>query len=361
MRRVRFEGAIRRPRALLLLSVFFVSLSGCESNHTIELHGSDVFQERSWSDVRVMSWNVKRNSILPPNGVRHESFARIVRAIDPDVIALQEVILPDLVEKLTQLMNRHIPLEDGKSWHVHTVSDNALISRYPILWRGGELTVPYPIPQWRLPDFHYGFASAIVDLPERFGGTDLLAVAMHNKSGADEEHVRLRQIQSDTTVRWIRDLRSSARKYTVAANTPIVILGDMNAVPNASMQPFETLLSGDIADEETFGPDFRIDWDGTDMADARPSHNALDREYYTWRNDDLPFEPSALDRIVFTDSVMSVRRRFVLNTMTMSPDDLAALGLQESDVLYNGDPNYYDHLPLVVDFAIGSAPPGREN
>ena len=176
-----------------------------------------------------------------------------------------------------------------------------------------------------------------------------------NKSGADDEHVRLRQIQSDAIVCWMRDLRSSAQEYTVAANTPIVILGDMNVVPNASMQPFETLLSGNIADEETFGPDFRIDWDGTDMADARPSHNALNREYYTWRNDDLPFEPSALDRVVFTDSVMSVRRRFVLNTMTMSPDDLANLGLQESDVLYGGDPDYYDHLPLVVDFAIGPA------
>ena len=133
---------MRRPRVLLVLCVFFVSLSACGTSETIELHGSDVFHQRSWSDVRVMSWNVKRNSILPPDGVRHESFARIVRAIDPDVIALQEVILPDLVEELTRLMNRHIPLEDGKSWHVHTVSDNALISRYPIQWRGGELAVP---------------------------------------------------------------------------------------------------------------------------------------------------------------------------------------------------------------------------
>ena len=227
---------------------------------------------------------------------------------------------PDLDAQLARLMKQFIPLEDGKSWHVHTVSDNALISRYPIRWQGGELAVSYPLPQLDLPRFHYGFASAVVDLPERFGDTDLLAAALHNKSGAAAEYVRLRQMHSD-----------------------------------ASMQPFKTLLSGNIIDEEMFGPDFRIDWDGTDMADVRPSHNGLDREYYTWRNDNMQFKPSALDRIIFTDSVMSVRRRFVLNTMTMSADDLATLGLQQSDVLYGGDPNYYDHLPLVADFAIDSA------
>ena len=129
----------------------------------------------------------------------------------------------------------------------------------------------------------------------------------------------------------------------------------MNVVPDAPIQPFKTLLSGNIVDEETFGPDFRIDWDGTDMADARPSHNALGKEHYTWRNDSLQFKPSALDRIIFTDSVMSLHRRFVLNTTIMSADDLAKLGLRQSDVLYGGNPNYYDHLPLFADFAIGSA------
>jgi len=355
MRRTSLESAIRRPRAFLLLYFFAVSLSGCEQDHEIDPQRSDAFHQQLSTDVRVMSWNVKQNSILPPNGVRHESFARIVRAIDPDVIALQEVLRRDLVGKLMQLMNQYIPLEGGKSWHVHTFSDNALISRYPIRWQGGERAVPFPIPEFGLPDFHLGFASALIDLPESLGGTDLLLVAMHNKSGGDEHDVRQRQIHSDAIVRWIRDLRDSGQENTIVDGTPIVILGDMNVVPDASMQPFKTLLSGDIVDEETFGPDFRIDWDGTDMADAKPSHNALDRKYYTWRNDNLPFEPSALDRIIFTDSVMSVRRHFVLNTMTMSPNNPENLGLQQTDVLYGGDPNYYDHLPLIVDFAMGSA------
>ena len=93
------------------------------------------------------------------------------------------------------------------------------------------------------------------------------------------------------------------------------------------------------------------------MTDARPSHNALGREYYTWRNDDMPFVPSALDRVLYADSVMSVRHSFVLNTMTLSPDQLSSHGLQKSDVLYDENPRYYDHLPLVVDFEFRPARP----
>lgn len=354
MKRISLARAICRLRSLLLLIALLVFTSSCGTNYATKPGGSDGLRQKGSSDVRVVSWNVKRNSILPPNGVRRESFARIVRAIDPDVIALQEVMWPDLAVHLARLMNGYIPLEDGKSWHVHTVSDNALISRHPIHWQGGELAVSYPLPWLGAPDFHYGFAAALLRLPESAGGADLLLVAMHNKSGADENDVRLRQVHADSIVSWIRDLRGSEQKNSIADHTPIVILGDMNAVPNASMAPFETLMSGDIADEDTFGPDFSIDWDGSEMTDARPSHNAVDRQYYTWRNDNLPFAPSALDRIIYSDSVMSVRHHFVLNTMTLSPDELALLGLQKSDVLYDEDPRYYDHLPLVVDFEIGS-------
>ena len=342
-------GRIQPP--LLLVALLFF-LSGCVTTDAIEPAASAGLHQSASSDVRVMSWNVKMGSILPPNGVRRESFARIVRAIDPDVIALQEVMWPDLAPKLSRLMDSYIPLEDGQSWHVHTVSDNVLISRYPMRWQGGELATPHPLHELGLPNFHHGFAAALLELP---GSADLLVVGMHNKSGAGHKDIRLRQDHADAVVRWIRELRGSEQKKSIADATPIVVLGDMNAVPNASMAPFETLISGDIADEETFGPDFVIDWDGTDLTDVRPSHNALGREYYTWRNDNMPFAPSALDRVLYTDSVMSVRNRFVLNTMTLPPADLADLGLQQSDVLYDGDPNYYDHLPLVVDFEISSA------
>ena len=333
---------------LLLLVVLAVSISSCVGNNAVQQTSADSLGKQALSDVRILSWNVKTNSILPPDGLRRDSFARIVRAMDPDVIALQEVMRPNLAVILSQLMNRIIPLDDGRSWSVHTVSDNVLISRHPMRWTGGSLTVPHP----RLENFTYGFAAALVDLPESAGVTDLLLIATHNKSGANDDDVRLRQRHADAIVRWVRDGRGSAQENSIADRTPIVVLGDINVVPEVSMAPFETLLRGDIFDEPTFGPDSSIDWDGTDMADAKPSHNGWGREYYTWRNDDLPFAPSALDRILYTDSVMSVRRRFVLNTTTLSPTELANLRLEKSDVLFDGNPREYDHLPLVVDFEL---------
>ena len=37
------------------------------------------------TSLRIMSWNVYRGSIFPPNGKREESFKRIVAAVKPDV------------------------------------------------------------------------------------------------------------------------------------------------------------------------------------------------------------------------------------------------------------------------------------
>lgn len=349
MKRVLPVSEIGRFKVFMVLLAATSGLCSCAGENIASPESSANFDKQLSSDIRVMSWNVKLASVMPPDGVRKDGFARIVRSIDPDIIALQEIAA---ATALVQLMNAYIPLENNRSWEAHTVSDNVIVSRFPMRWRGGELTVPYPYPQLGLPNFHYGFAASLVELS---GGAELLVVAMHNKSGGRESDVQLRQDHADAIVRWIRDSRGSGQEKSIPDNTPVVILGDMNVVSDASMAPYETLITGDISDEETSGSDIKIDWDETDLTDAKPSHNGLEREYYTWRNDDLPFAPSALDRILYTDSVMSVRHRFVLNTMTLAPEDLSTLGLQKSDTLFNGNPRYYDHLPLVVDFAIGAA------
>ena len=61
----------------------------------------------------------------------------------------------------------------------------------------------------------------------------------------------------------------------------------------------------------------------------------------------------------FTDSVMSIDQKFVLDTTTMSESDLSALGMQRSDVLYDGNIGIYDHLPLVTDFVVHTVPKNR--
>ncbi len=338
-----------KPRKLFLLLAVVTGLTACPRSDV------DAPDQRGFLDrhqdrfvLRVMSWNVKFGSVVPADGRRHESFPRILRAVYPDVICLQEVA-PSELEMLAQMVDDNLPLDENHFWHVHHFSDNAIFSRFPLLRREQEAAVSNPYPELGFPDFHYGQAMALIDVPDELSDVDVYVIAMHNRSRAGEERVRKRQVQSDTIVRWIRNQREG---NALSENTPIIILGDMNVIPSDPARHLSTLLTGNIADEETYGPDFKPDWDSTDLTDALPSHNALGKEFYTCRLDDGSFPPGALSRILYTDSVLSLKLSLVLNTTSMNSEALRKYGLQETDVLLGGKAGSFDHLPLVADFAI---------
>jgi hypothetical protein len=117
-----------------------------------------------------------------------------------------------------------------------------------------------------------------------------------------------------------------------------------------SQQPLNTLLSGNILDESTFGMDAAPDWDGSFNTDAHPLHNVIGPDDYTWRDDSSQFGPSRLDFMIYTDSVLIPANQFVLNTTTMSTAELNATGLQASDIVLGPQAGRFDHLPLVLDF-----------
>jgi endonuclease/exonuclease/phosphatase family metal-dependent hydrolase len=330
----------------LIAIVALVCLAACTQPNDappssfLERQDTDEFQ------FRILSWNVKFGSIFPPEGRRHAGFARIVRAVNPDVIVLQEVN-PREADRLAKIMDRIIPLGHSRLWEVHGGSDNVIISRYPLLQRQRELVVPRPFPSF--PEFHNGQGMALVDLPDQLSDADVYIVAMHNRSRTGEENIRQRQKQSDSIVRWIRNLRE---EQAIAENTPIIVAGDMNVLAADPARHLATLLSGDIADEEMFGPDISPDWDGTDLADASPSHNARGEAFYTWRNETEPFPPGQLSRILYTDSVLSLQHGFVVNTVDMSPEELDRYGLRATDCLLDEEDGLFDHMPVVADFVM---------
>ena len=53
--------------------------------------------------------------------------------------------------------------------------------------------------------------------------------------------------------------------------------------------------------------------------------------------------------------MLEVVNAFVLNTMMLSDQALAALGLEPDDVPLDAQSGNYDHLPLVVDFIIADS------
>jgi hypothetical protein len=132
-----------------------------------------------------------------------------------------------------------------------------------------------------------------------------------------------------------------------------VILGDFNAYDSDPARHLRTLTQGDIYDQTAYGMDFDPDWDGTALRDARPSLNGQGIHFYTWRDDSGPFAPWALDRVIFSDSVLQVENAFVLDTMLLAQETLDVYGLRREDVLLDPASGNYDHLPVVVDFQAG--------
>jgi endonuclease/exonuclease/phosphatase family metal-dependent hydrolase len=305
-------------------------------------------------DLRVMSWNVWKGSILPPDGVRQESFKRIVHAVKPDVVCLQEVP-GSKAKELSEMMDSLLPLGEGIRWHVHSHpnTDNVVLSRYPLRRGEHELIIPLgPL----FGNISLGHVMCLVDIPDPFNTPDVYLICAHVLSG---RNISARERHTDSIARWLRGLIRQNERSSLPVGTPIVILGDLNVYggqPDDPARHLTTLLTGDIVDENTFGPDFAPDWDGTRLVEVKPRHNAWEKDYYTWRLDKDTFPPDALDRIIYTDSALTVRKSFVLNTMLMTEGELRESGLMTSDVLKAGKAGDFDHIPLVVDFGFTRRP-----
>ncbi len=179
----------------------------------------------------------------------------------------------------------------------------------------------------------------------------MYVICSHFQSGVGQESVDLRQRQADSIASLIRDAKSPGGEITLSADTPFLVLGDLNVIDNPS-HSLATLLSGDILNEAEFGPDAAPDWDGSSLTDLLPRHNGSRADFYTWRDDTQPFPPGALDRILYTDSMLAVRRAFVLNTMAMTSNELRRAGLRATDVMRDPAKGVHDHLPVVADLVL---------
>ena len=110
--------------------------------------------------------------------------------------------------------------------------------------------------------------------------------------------------------------------------------------------PIVTLQTGDIYDEATYGEDFAPDWDGTGMLEL-PMLQADRPMDYTWRNDNSDYAPAVGLRHRVGRRGAGLRS-FGLQTQDMSAR-LGDYGLLATDTWVASD-----HLPIVVDLAIGS-------
>lgn len=340
------------PRILLAWGWAFVGPSAARAQAELPTF----LQRPAQQHVRVLCYNVNWDAIFedgdPDNHSwrefdRSDQFVRVVQAVQPDIVCVQEINQSRDPQDVADILDAAVPLGEGQSWRAHNGSDNVICSRWDLSMLATDT----------VPSTNRGQAMALVDLPDSDYDRDLYLMNAHCKASGGESNIERRQQHGDAIANWMRDIRSPGGHINLEPYTPVIVLGDLNVYNTDPHYHLTTIITGDIVDEQTYGPDFPPDWDSTNSTDALPLHNAVGPDTYTWRDDSGSFDPGALDRIVYTDTVLSVIHSFVLNTTAMSAGELAAAGLQTYDVVLD-PPGGFDHLPLVVDFAVAPVPFG---
>ena len=275
-------------------------------------------------DVRTVSWNVLRDN--PWVSAEAARFARIVRALEPDILNLQEIY----DHSTNQTRNRFAAWLDGSSsdWFAAGNNDCKTLSRYPILHSealGGNLVV-------------------LVDTTVPLG-RPLLVFNAHTPCCDNDEG---RQWEIDQMLHFIGRVRAGEHD-DIPSDVAVQIAGDLNLV--GLSQQLESLVTGDIVYEDDWGPDVALDVDGSNLLDPFPLQTEV-RLAYTWRNDWSWYWPGRLDVTIISDSVLEPGRQLVLETRRMS-----AARLDEHDLL-SDDSECSDHLPVICDIRIPSGPAG---
>lgn len=268
-------------------------------------------------DLRLVSWNVRFDS--PWDDDQADRFRRLVRALDPDVLNFQEIY----DHTPSEARDRFVGWlgEDPADWYAAGNADCITVSRYPIL---------------HTEDLDTNLAVLV--------GTDplldrsLLIVNAHPPCCTNDDG---RQEEIDQMLALLRRVRAGQHPE-IPAEVAVQLTGDMNLVGLA--QQLESLVTGDIVDEATWGPDVAPDVDGSALLDTTPLLTER-RLGYTYRNDS-PFAsywPGRLDVSIVSDSVLELGRQLVLETRFMSAQRLDEYGLLAQDSASS------DHLPLVTD------------
>ena len=245
---------------------------------------------------RLLTYNVRRDGLFDPG--RTASFARILRAVDPDVIAFQELYLHDAGETRERLEEWL-----GGEWNASRSGDLIVAARRPILSMR-------PLAGNRAAAFA---VSSCLD-----GARDLTLVDAHLSCCAHEPE---RLAQAAAIRAFLREICAAADPSAPAI--PTVVAGDLNLV--ATSAPLDTLL------------------DASDLRDLTPREPA--RPFAcTWIPATDDYSPARLDFVLIQEADLRPIREIVLRTDTLSPETLESHGLHAHDTQIASD-----HLPVFID------------
>jgi len=271
--------------------------------------------------TRLVSYNTLNTGILEQD--RQAKFQRILQALNPDIIALQE---HSEWNEIGDIISSWFP-ED--TWYQgYTFRDLVVLSKYPIINQANLISSERTM-------------CALLQTDDPINPYLLILNSHFSCCDNDDD----RQEQVDELVQVLREWRLNDNgPFELPEGTPMFHVGDFNFV--GYREQIETVSAGDIQDEATYGIDYPLDWDGTAITDLFSRHTHK-RMAYTWRSDGSSFNPGKLDYVLYTDSNLSILNHFVLNTLAM-PDSV----LYEWELEAEDTNEASDHLPRIVDFMV---------
>ena len=288
---------------------------------TVPLADPIPLERKHEDDIRIVTYNTWNDGFLDEE--RQPHFKRIIQALDPDVIALQEHWDWDEIDDIIQSWFPDEPWY--ASW---THRDMVVLSRFSIIDDASLISSGRTM-------------CALLDTEEELG-KNLLIVNSHLSCCASNED-RQQQVDEFLSV-WREWISNENGPFNLEDETPFVHVGDFNFV--GYRQQVETIRIGDIVDENEYGEDFLPDWDNTAVVDLFSRHTHK-RMGYTWRSDGSSFNPGKLDYIFYSDATIDTGRHFTLNTLAMEEATLMEYGLEWDDTQEASD-----HLPRVFDITL---------
>ena len=253
------------------------------------------------SDVRVVSWNVQFGQILDDL----ERSSRLLNAMKPDVLLLQELDGNDTPKQLNSLLQKAL----GGTWYtemsiVHgTERHHQLRSSVSIKQEAsfvndmGQFKALYGTSTFHGKPIHF------FSLHLRCCGGPTGEAENQRQNEAKKIHT---VVKKSATQRWI-------------------IAGDLNLV--GTTKPLEIVQGDTLAIVEAFQPDGRL--------------NA------TWSDTTSSFTPGRLDWMLYSPETLELVNSFVLDTGDLDITTLHDRNLRAEDTALLSD-----HLPLIADFKV---------
>jgi len=264
------------------------------------------------TDVRIVSFNTYFEGLSDPN--REDAMGRLLNSVNGDIYCFQEEWK---TKDHGEILNRLIPLENEKPWHIHKVRGNVIASKYPLK---------------TLPSKNDRYAAAYIKSAENY----LFIINAHLSAmgyiDSKEDRFRIRQA-NDIIVTIDEIYRGQYGEDEAADIKPgIVIVGDFNLV--GSRTPLDLII-----DKKVYG---LKDW-------LIP--NLIGESVITWRGSSrTSFSPGKLDYIVYSARTLVPKNGFILNSELLNRTELKQLKLDVADSKLS------DHLLITVDFQFSDSP-----